>query len=78
MSSGSSTKPSAVRTMVSNVKYEIEKLDGTNNFDMWQCEIMDVLVQLELDIALDDKPAKFSDKDWEKISSCAFGVYWHI
>ena len=43
--SKSSTKPLAVRTMVSNAKFEVEKFDGMNNFDMWQCEVMDVLVQ---------------------------------
>ena len=52
MSSGSSTKPSTVRTMVFTAKFEVEKFDGTNNFGMWQCEVMDVLVQQELDIAL--------------------------
>ena len=38
----SSAKPLAVRTMVSNAKFEVEKFDGTNNFRMWQCEVMDV------------------------------------
>ena len=28
----SSTKPFAVRTVVSNAKFEVEKFDGTNNF----------------------------------------------
>ena len=46
----SSAKPLAVRTMVSNAKFEVEKFDGTNNFGMWQCEVMDVLVQQKLDI----------------------------
>ena len=48
----SSTKPSTVRTMVSNAKFEVEKFDGTNNFGIWQCEVMDILIQQELDIAL--------------------------
>ena len=72
MSSGFSTKPLAVGTMVSNAKFEIEKFDGTNNFSMWQCEVMDVLVQQKLDIALDDKHAELSDKDWEKINRQAY------
>ncbi|KAL0016102.1 hypothetical protein SO802_003171 [Lithocarpus litseifolius] len=54
--SESSKKPLAVRTVVSNAKFEVEKFDGTNNFGMWQCKVMDVLVQQELDIALKDKP----------------------
>ena len=44
-STESSTKPSAVRTSVSNAKFKVEKFDGTNNFGMWQCEVMDVLIQ---------------------------------
>ena len=31
----SSAKPLAVKTMVSNAKFEVEKFDGTNNFGMW-------------------------------------------
>ena len=54
--------------MVSNAKFEVEKFDETNNFGMWQCKVMDVLVQQELNIALDDKTAELSDKDWEKIN----------
>ena len=74
MSSGSSTKPSTVRTMVSTAKFEVEKFDGTNNFGMWQCEVMDVLVQQELDIALEDKLEEMSTKDWEKINRQACGT----
>lgn len=71
----SSAKPSAVRTSVSNAKFEVEKFDGTNNFGMWQCEVMDVLIQQELDIALKDKPEEMSDKDWDKINRQA--CVWH-
>jgi hypothetical protein len=68
MSSESFTKLSAVRTMVSNAKFEVEKFDGTTNFGIWQYKVMDILIQQELDIALDDKPAKLSDKYFEKIN----------
>ena len=54
--------------MVSNAKFEIEKFDGMNNFGIWQCELMDVLIQQELDIALDEKPTELLDKNWEKIN----------
>jgi hypothetical protein len=74
MSSEFFTKPSAVRTMVSNVNFEVEKFDGTKNFGMWQCEVMDVLFQQELDIALEDKPEEMSFKDWEKINRQACGT----
>ena len=52
----SSAKPFAVRTMVSNAKFEVEKFDGMKNFGTWQCEVMDVLIQQKLDITLEDKP----------------------
>ncbi len=58
MSGESSTKLLAIRSMVSNAKFEVEKFDRMNNFGMWQCEVMDVLVQQELDIALDYKHAE--------------------
>ena len=60
--------------MVSNNKFEVEKFDGTNNFGMWQCEVMNVLVQQELDITLEDKPERMLDKDWEKIYRQACGT----
>ena len=41
----SSAKPSAIRMSVSNAKFEVEKFDGMSNFGMWQCEVMDVLIQ---------------------------------
>ena len=67
-------KPLVVRIMVSNAKFEVEKFDGTNNFGMWQCEVMDVLVQQELDITLEDKPEGMSNKDWEKINRQTCGT----
>ena len=63
-----SAKSLAVRTMISNAKFEVEKFGETNNFGIWQCEVMDVLVQQELDVTLEDKPKGMSDKDWEKIN----------
>lgn len=38
--------------MVMNVKFEVEKFDGAN-FGMWRCEIMDVLFQQNLQMALE-------------------------
>ncbi|KAF3950225.1 hypothetical protein CMV_023988 [Castanea mollissima] len=70
----SSAKPLAVRMMVSNAKFEVEKFDGMNSFGMWQCEVMDVLVQQELDITLEDKIEGMSDKDWENINRQACGT----
>jgi hypothetical protein len=44
----------AVRSVASNAKFDVEKCDGRNNFGMWQCEVMDVLAQQELDVTLED------------------------
>ena len=45
-----SSSSSSVRTTVTSVKIEVEKFDGTNNFGMWKCEVLDVLCQQELDV----------------------------
>ena len=45
----------SVKTTVSNAKFEVEKFDGCNNFSMWQCEVLDILYQQELEDALEDK-----------------------
>ncbi|KAG2663573.1 hypothetical protein I3760_16G037700 [Carya illinoinensis] len=57
------------RSTVSNAKFEVEKFDGTNNFGMWQCEVMDVLIQQELDIALGGKPDDMTDQGWKKLNT---------
>lgn len=63
MSNDSSSKPSlAAKTMVSNAKFTIEKLDGTNNFGKWHCKVLDILIQQELDITLEDKPAEMVEE----------------
>ena len=46
----------SVKTTVSNAKFEVEKFDGCNNFSMWQCEVLDILYQQELE-----------DEEWTKI-----------
>ncbi|KAG2687294.1 hypothetical protein I3760_09G044700 [Carya illinoinensis] len=64
---------SGCRSTVSNAKFEVEKFDGTSNFGMWQCEVMDVLIQQELDIALGGKPDDMTDQEtdarvlWQKL-----------
>ena len=46
-------------------KIDVVKLDSTNNFDMWRCEVMDALNvhNLEDMLLLQEKPAKTSEKD---------------
>ena len=66
--------PSMERTMVSNTKLEVEKFDGTNNYSMCQCEVLGVLTQQELDIALVEKPIDIVEKDRAKINHQACGT----
>ena len=47
---------------MSNSKFEVEKFDRTNNFGIWQCEVMDILTQQELDFHLEDKPRDMEDR----------------
>ncbi|KAM1047413.1 hypothetical protein ACFX2C_026771 [Malus domestica] len=56
------------RTTVQNAKFEVEKFDGTNNFEMWQCEVKDVLAQQDLLAALGEKPEVMSKPEWEKLN----------
>ncbi|KAG8499215.1 hypothetical protein CXB51_005647 [Gossypium anomalum] len=65
---------SSAKTTVTNAKFEVEKFDGTNNFGMWQCEILHVLCQQELDIALEEKPDKIDNKEWVKINRQTCGT----
>lgn len=60
------------RSSISNAKFEVKKFDEKNNLGMWQCEVLDVLIQQELDIALEDKLAEMFNKDWNKINWLAF------
>nr|TKS14461.1 hypothetical protein D5086_0000045350 [Populus alba] len=56
---------------VSNTKFEVEKFDGKGNFGMWKCEVMDMLVQMNLDFTLEDKPEDLDEKSWERINRLA-------
>ncbi|KAH9659027.1 hypothetical protein KPL70_023708 [Citrus sinensis] len=69
-----SSSSSSARTTVTNAKFEVEKFDGTNNFGMWQCEVLDVLCQQELDVALEEKPDVMDDNEWIKINRQACGT----
>nr|TKR74783.1 hypothetical protein D5086_0000291950 [Populus alba] len=56
---------------VSRTKFEVEKFDGKGNFGMWKCEVMDMLVQMNLDFTLEDKPEDLDEKSWERINRLA-------
>ncbi|KAH9688531.1 Integrase catalytic domain-containing protein [Citrus sinensis] len=50
-----SSSSSSARTTVTNAKFEVEKFDGTNNFGMWQCEILTNLLNLDERFEDEDK-----------------------
>ena len=52
------------------MKIDVEKFDGTNNFGMWRCEVMDALMtsNLEDTLQLKEKLKETSEKDWDKMS----------
>ena len=57
-------------------KINVVKFDGTNNFDMWRCEMMDALTASNLKDSLlcEKKSEETSQKDWDKMSWMACGV----
>ena len=59
---------------MTNAKFEVEKFDGINNFGMWQCELLDILCQQELDVTLEEKPDKMDENEWIKINRQACGT----
>jgi len=52
----------------SKVKIDVVKFDGTNNFGIWKCEVMDALTTLNLEDALrlEEKPDETSEKNGTK------------
>ncbi|KAL7183705.1 hypothetical protein ACSBR2_025980 [Camellia fascicularis] len=69
-----STSNPEKRSSICSAKFEVEKFDGNNNFVMRQCEVMDVLYQQELDVALGDKPSDMNKKEWTQINHQACGM----
>ena len=73
MAEVSSSMP--VKTTLSSAKFEVEKFDDCNNFDIWQYEVLDILYQQELKATLEnEKPKKLKDKEWTKINRQACGI----
>ena len=48
----------------SRVKVEFEKFDGKRSFTMWKVRVEDLLVQIRLDSALEDRSEEMDDKQW--------------
>ena len=55
---------------MSSIKFEIEKFNGKNNFELWKLKMQDLLVQKGLQRALDrkrKKPLMMTDDEWEDL-----------
>ena len=75
MSSKFSTRPSLDRTTVSNAKFEINKLDGINNFGIWQYKLLWISWSNKSWILLwKDKPKEISNKDGIRITLICNGT----
>jgi len=57
-------------------KIDVVKFDGTNNFGMRRCEVMDALMASNLKDALilEEKPDETFSKDWDKMNKATCGV----
>ena len=60
--------------MTEERRFRIEKFDGID-FSWWKMQIEDLLVQKDLDVALDDKPKKMSNAEWTGFGSESYVRY---
>ncbi|PHT51481.1 hypothetical protein CQW23_11228 [Capsicum baccatum] len=71
----SSLASSLMTRIVSNAKFAVEIFDGSGHFGMWQGEVLDVLFQQGLDIAIEEKkPDGIGEDDWKVINRVACGT----
>ena len=59
------------------VKFEIEKFNGSNNFELWKVKMQDMLVQQGVARALarkTKKPLDMSNEDWEEMDERALSA----
>ncbi|PWA94422.1 Retrovirus-related Pol polyprotein from transposon TNT 1-94 [Artemisia annua] len=63
------TFPSRARPVLTNARLAVEVFDGTCHFGMWQSEVLDVLFQQGLDIAIEEsKPEDVEERNWLTIN----------
>ncbi|PWA51333.1 Retrovirus-related Pol polyprotein from transposon TNT 1-94 [Artemisia annua] len=69
------TSPSWARPVLTNARLALEVFDGTGHFGMWQSEVLDVLFQQGLDIAIEEsKPEDVEERNWLTINRLACGT----
>jgi hypothetical protein len=62
---------------VQSSKFEVEKFNGKNNFELWKLKMWDLLVQQGLQKALvgkSKKPNNMSNEDWEDLDARALST----
>ena len=58
------------------LRIDVVKFIGTNNFDMWRCEVMDALTasNLEDTLRLEKKRNSTTEEYWDKMNQAACGL----
>ena len=66
----------SVKTMDPHPRIDVVKFNGTNNFGMWRCEVMDALnaSNLEDTLLLEKRRGKITEEEWEKMNRSACGL----
>ena len=66
----------SVRTMNPYPRIDVVKFNGTNNFGMWRCEVIDALnaSNLEDTLRLEKKRSTTTEEEWEKMNRSACGL----
>ena len=61
---------------VNNSRIDVVKFNGTNNFGMWRCEVMDALnaQNLEDTLLLERKKNTTTEEEWAKMNRSACGL----
>ncbi|PWA42942.1 Retrovirus-related Pol polyprotein from transposon TNT 1-94 [Artemisia annua] len=66
------TSPSWARPVLTNARLAVEVFDGTGHFGTWQSEVLDVLFQQGLDIAIEEsKLEDVEERNWLTINRLA-------
>ena len=66
---------SLMTRILSTAKFAVESFGGSGHFGMWQGEVLDVLFQQGLDIAIEEKkPDGVGEEDWKIINRFACGT----
>jgi len=61
---------------VHHMKIDMVKFSGTNNFELWRCEVMDAqnTQNLEDTLKFQERPVKIEEKVWKKMNWTTCGM----